>query len=127
MSSPYRCVLAAVTATLALASPAAGAPPPKLTVEGLQRPADAFSRPLPSGGRAAVSLDLHLSEGAAVGLLGTPGPGEPPLTLRRRGRTLVVDTGDGKSRLPVRKLQHLEAAATSDGMALAIDGQPIDT
>src|SRR3954467_4710719 len=98
MVSPYRCVLAALTATLALASPAAGATPPKLTVEGLQRPAGAFSRPLPSGGRAAVSLGLHLSDGAAVGLLGAP-LDEPPLTLRRRGRTLVVDTGDQKTKL----------------------------
>src|SRR3954470_3012285 len=127
MAFPNRCVLAALTATLALASPAAAATPPKLTVEGLQRPAGAFSRPLPSGGRAAVSLDLHLSDGAAVGLLGTPGPGEPPLTLRRRGRVLVVDSGDQKTKLPVRKLHHLEAAATSEGVTLAIDGQAIDT
>jgi unsaturated chondroitin disaccharide hydrolase len=126
MTSPFRCVLAALVATLALA-PSAAAAAPKLTVEGLQRPAGAFSRPLPSGGRAAVSLDLHLSDGAAVGLLGTPGPGEPPLTLRRRGRTLVVDTGDQKTRLPARKLHHVEAATTSDGVALAIDGQAIDT
>src|SRR3954468_3708618 len=103
MPFPFRRVLAALVATLALAPSAVAAP--KLTVEGLQRPAGAFSRPLPSGGRAAVSLDLHLSNGAAVGLLGAPGPGEPALTLRRRGRTLVVDTGDQTARLPARKLQ----------------------
>jgi len=115
---------AAVLATASCAAtPAAAAP--KLTVEGLQRPVTGFSRPLPGGGRAAVSLDLHLSDGAAVGLFDS-GEADAPLTLRRKDRTLIVAAGGTKIRLRARKLHHIEVATTRGGLTLAVDGLTID-
>src|SRR4051812_48297980 len=106
MVPPFRCALAALAATFAITAPAAAAPSSKLSVEGLQRPAGEFSRSLPSGGRAAVSLDLNLSDGASVGLLAGDGD-DPPLALRRKGGTLIVTAGAKKTRLRARKLQHV--------------------
>ena len=120
MTLLLRRAIALAVLVLALAPQAYAAP--KLTVEAESRPVDLFTRPLPDRGRAAVSIDLALSPGAAA-TLGS----ESPLRLRRSGRRLIVTSGGVSRRLRSRAVHHVEAAAEGSDALISIDGVPIDS